>query len=122
MDKIKLILFIFANGDAITQISKECVEKVKEFVEKLVAEYNGQSLAMSDDFVDGVVKDYADQFPDVVAACAKVDAQFAGTASILPGTRGAFADLVKLILENQDSILQLINLIIQFTGKSDSDE
>ena len=116
MSYLKILMFVFANGDRITDISMDCVETVKKFVEELLAEYEGQVMAMDADFVNQVAETYAAKYPELVPKCDAFAATQPGVMAI--GARGAFTDLIKLILENREAIIDFINLIISFTGGS----
>lgn len=111
-DVFKILMFTFANGDRITDITVECVEKVKEFVDELIADYKeGQIAPMNGQFYESVAIKYAEKYPEIAEQSNKATQDgTVGTATI--GPQSAFADLIRLVLENKDDIVQLIQFLI----------
>lgn len=113
MELLNQLLFVFSNGDKITDVSIETYDRIKSFIAELAAEYESTTFALSTDapviLADSIVLKY----PDIEAKCQQYLDSIPGVRRSI-GTRGALAELIKLILENKESLIDLINLIIGF--------
>lgn len=111
---LQFVFFILKHGDKIA----EQLDQLKELVDWLIENYEDtdEARAMSDSSVD--LDAIADKFPEVAAACEQCVGQRTRASSFV-GRRGAFADLIKWIIENPDQVIELINF---FRDLFDKDE
>lgn len=98
MDYLKIVLFAFSKSDEIIEFSYQQFTETKDFIEGLIAEFNGVAITMDESFTTGL----ADR-PNFGNLRRRVNAKFGN---------GAFRELIKWILENPEMIEKLIGIFV----------
>jgi hypothetical protein len=99
---LRIALFVFTNGNVIT-----------EFVKELVGQYKNQAMAMDEGSIDVAVSEYAQKYPELAAACGHGQASTSGLRDVVRA-QGLFRDLFKYVIENPETIETIFEMIERF--------
>ncbi len=112
---IQILVFVLTSGPSIV----DQAEALKYFIADLVDRFNetGESNAMTaasakPDEIETLAVNHA----TVAEYCGQFESQGPGARTV--GSRGTFRDLIKLIIENKDQVIEIINFFKDLFGAS----
>ena len=108
MNFLRLMFFALSNADKFL----EAANQVKEFVEWLQENYGTESGRIETTFSSNLLDGIAERFPEVAKLCDECD-DVRTRETAFAGRRGIFGDLIKLVLQDPERILNIVNQLLE---------
>ena len=106
MNFLRFMFFALSNADKFL----EAANQVKEFVEWLQEKYGDEKTETA--FNSCLLDELVEKFPEVAKMCDECD-DVRTRETAFNGRRGVLGDLIRLVLQDPERILNLVNQLIE---------